>query len=120
MALDDSLEKRAGVTEPGGESGLGTRDSDHMREGIGSIVLSICGGGVELRLLSRRAIGKEGSLVVDTGDGEVTRDVNLDSIPNGGEQVLRGAIGIDVGEEVRWLDGIASGASLGEAVRAGD
>ena len=121
MVLDDGLEERAGVTEPGSESGFGTRDSDHVREGVGSIVLSVGGGGVELRLLSCRAVGKEGPLVVDTGgDSEVTRDVNLGSIPDGGEEVLGGAIGIDVGEEVRWLDGIASGASFGEAVRAGD
>ena len=57
---------------------------------------------------------------MDAGDSEVTKQFNLGRIFNSGEQVLGSAIGIDVGEKVRWLDGIISSPGSGEVVRTGD
>ena len=54
-----------------------------------------------------------------TGDGEATREFNLGAL-NVGEHSSGEAIGIDVGEEVRWLDGVVSSASSSEVVCAGD
>ena len=120
MGLDGARVGRGVITEPGSVSGLVTRETCHVGVGISSIVLGVGGGGVELRLHGRRATDEGGPLFVGTGDGEATREFNLGSVPNVGEQILGGAIGIDVGEEVRWLDGVVSSASSSEAVCAGD
>ena len=120
MALDGALVRRGVGTEPDSVSGRVTRDTQKVRVGIISIVLSVGGGGIELRLLGCRAANEEGPLFVGTGDSEVTRKFNLGNIPNGGEQVLGGATSIDVGEEVRWLDGVVSSASSSEVVCTGD
>jgi len=45
-------------------------------------------------------------LVVDAGDSEFTRKLNLGYIPNSGVEVLWGTISVNVGEEVRWFNGI--------------
>ena len=52
------------------------------------------------------------------GHGEVTRDLNLGCIFNGGQEVLGGAISIDVDELVRWLNVIVSSARSTEVVRS--
>ena len=57
---------------------------------------------------------------MDAGDSEVTKELDLSNILNSGIEVLGGATSIDVGEEVRWLDGIVSSARSGEVVRGGD
>ena len=57
---------------------------------------------------------------MNAGDGEVTGELDLSNILNSGIEVLGGATSIDVGEEVRWLDGIVSSARSGEVVRGGD
>ena len=49
---------------------------------------------------------------MDTGDGEVTSELDLGNVPNSGVEVLGGAIVVDVGEEVRWLDGVLPGAGV--------
>ena len=54
------------------------------------------------------------------GDSEVTGELDLCNILNSGVEVLGGATGVDVGEEVRWLDGVVSSTRPGEVVRGGD
>ena len=120
MALDGALARGCIGTEPGSVSGRAARDARKVRVGIVGICLGVGYGGVELRLLGGRAADEAGPLIVDTGDSEITREFNLGSVFNGGEQTLEGAIGIDVDEEVRWLDGIVSSASSGEVVRTRD
>jgi len=57
---------------------------------------------------------------VDAGDSEIARELNLSSTLNSGEQLLGGAISIDVGEKLRWLDGVVSSASSSEVVGSRD
>jgi len=57
---------------------------------------------------------------VDPGNSQVTREINLRSILDGGEQVFGGTVSIDVGEEPRWLDGVVSSAGSSKVVRSGD
>ena len=116
MTLDGALARRCIGTEPGSVSGRATRDTRKVRVGIVGICLGVGYGGVELRLPGRRAADEACPLIVDTGNSEITREFNLGSILNGGEQILEGTIGIDIDEEVRWLDGIVSIASSGEVV----
>ena len=67
-----------------------------------------------------RATVETRPLVVDAGDSEFTRKLDLGYIPNGGVEVLRETININVGEEVRWLDGVVSNARSGEVIRGRD
>ena len=53
-------------------------------------------------------------------DGEVARELDLGSILDGRVQVLGGAIGVDVGEQVRRLDGVIPGTGFGEVVGGGN
>ena len=71
-------------------------------------------------LLGRRAAVEADPLLVNAGDGKATREVNLGSILTDGINVLEGAISIDVGEQVRWLDGVLSRARQSEVVRSGN
>jgi len=57
--------------------------------------------------------------IEDTGDNKVTREPNLSNILNGGVEVFGGAIDIDIGEKVRWLDGVVSGTRYSEVVCGG-
>ena len=120
VALYGVLARRVVGAEPGGVSGRATRDTLKVRVGIVGVGLSTGGGGIELRLHGRRATGEGCSLAMDTGDSEVTKEFNLGGILNGGEQGLGNAVGIDVGEKIRWLDGIFSSPGSGEVVRTGD
>lgn len=54
------------------------------------------------------------------GDSEITGELNLSGILNGGEEVPGGAVRVNVDEEVRWLNGIVSSTRLSEVVRDGD
>jgi len=56
---------------------------------------------------------------VGAGDGEVTRELDLSNILNSCVEVLGGATSIDVGEEVRRLDGVVSSTRPGEVVWGG-
>ena len=92
---------RRGVgTEPGSVSERATRDTRKVRVGVSSIGLGASNGGVELQLPGRRAAGERRPLVVDASDSEVTRELNPSTILNSGEEVLWGAVSIDIGEEV--------------------
>ena len=72
----------------------------------------------ELKLPDRRAPDEPNPLLVDVGDPEGTREVNLSRILNGGIYLLERTISIDVGEQVRWLDGVLPGAGQSEVVRS--
>lgn len=58
-------------------------------------------------------------LVVDAGDGGNTGELDLGNGTHGGVEVFGGAIVIDIGEEVRSLDGVLSSARFGEVVCVG-
>lgn len=64
------------------------------------ISLGVGSGGGELRLPVSQATDEAGLFVVDTGDGEATRGVNLGSVLDSYTDVLGGAINADVGEYV--------------------
>lgn len=56
---------------------------------------------------------------MNTGNGEVSREVNIGGILDGGEEVLGSAVSIDIGKEVRWLDRVIASASSSEVVGGG-
>ena len=72
------------------------------------------------RLHVRRAAIEANPLLMNAGDGKGTSEVNPSSILNGGIDVLEGPISIDVGEQVRWLDGVLSRTRQSEVVRSGN
>ena len=53
------------------------------------------------------------------GDSKITGEVNPNNILNSGVQLLEGTTGLDVGEEVQWLDRVIPKARLSEVVRGG-
>jgi len=106
------------LTEPGGESGGGARGTRKVREGVPGIGMSTTNGGGYLGLLVGRAALENSPLVVDAGGREATGELELSGIPNSGVDVLESTIGIDDGEEVRWLDGVLSSPGFGEVVRS--
>ena len=53
MGLDGAGVRRGVGTEPGSVSGLAAGETHQVGVGIGSIVLGVGGGGVELRLPGR-------------------------------------------------------------------
>jgi len=120
VALDRVLARSDVGTEPGIVSGRAVHEILDVSVSGGGIGLGAGGSGVDLRLSGRRAVDEEGPLVVNAGGGEVTRESKLSSILNSSKQVLGGAISIDIGEEVRWFDGIVSSAGFSEVVRLGE
>ena len=105
-------------TEPGDVSTCAARDMREVREGVSGVNLGGRCGSSEPRLPRRRAANEANPLVVDVGDGKVAREVDLGSIFNRGIHVLEGPIDIDVGEQVRWLDGVLSRARQCKVVRS--
>ena len=120
VVLDDVLASSGVGTEPLGVSGRGGRDTLKVRVGVAGIGLGVRNGGADLRLLVRRAVVIGSPLAAETRDGKGTREPNLSNILNGGIEVLEGAISIDIGEQVRWLDGVTSRTRQSEVVRSGD
>ena len=120
VLLNDVLASYNVGAEPGSVSRRAGRDTRNVSVGVSGISLGVRSGSSELGLPGRRAADEANSLVVDTGDGKVARDVDLSSVLNGGIDVLDGAINIDVGEQVRWLDGVPSRARQSEVVRSGN
>ena len=111
VALDGALTSRGVGAEPGGVSSRAARDACKIRVGVGGIGLGVSGGDVDLRLHGRRAAIEGSPLAVDASDSEVARQPNASRILDIGEKVLGGAIGINIGEEVRRLDGVIPGTS---------
>ena len=119
VALDGALTGRAVGTEPGSVSKRAARDAIEVRVGVGGIGLGGASGGVDLGLPGRRAPIEGSPLAVDASDSKVARQPNASRILDFGEEVLGGAIGIDIGEEVRWFDGVIPGTSSSKVVRSG-
>ena len=120
MVRDGVLASLGVDTEPSGVSRLAARETPHVSVGVSGISLGVHGGGSDLLLPERRAADVSNPVVVDAGDGEGTREVNFRSVRSVGIDVLEGAITIDVGEQVRWLDGVLSRARQSEVVRRGN
>jgi len=120
VALDGALASSGVGAEPGLVSVRAARNTSKIRVGPAGVGLGARGGGADLRLSGRRAADETSPLVVDAGDGEVTRELDLNDVLNSGVEVLGGAVSIDVGELVRWFDGVVSRSGLGEVVSGGD
>ena len=117
---DDILARIKEGTEPSGVARPAGRDTRKVRVAVIGISLGVRRGTYDQRLPGRSAVDVANPLVVDTGDGEATGEVNLSSVLNGGIDILDGAINIDVGEQVRWLDGVLSRSRQSEVVRSGN
>jgi len=120
VALDGGLAIAVVGTEPGSVPGCGVRDTHDVRVGPIGIVFGVTGGCNNVRLLIIRAAVEGSPLAMCAGDGEVARELDPGSSLNGTVEVLGGAIGVDVGEQVRRLDGVISSARSSEVVRRGD
>ena len=107
-------------TEPGGVSSRAVRETQKVSVCAYGMTLGGRSGVYELLLLGRRAAAEADSLLVNAGDGKGTSEVNLGSILTDGIDVLEGPISIDVGEQVRWLDGVLSRTRQSEIVRSGN
>ena len=120
MAHDGALARASIYTKPRSVSGPAARDIQKVREGIAGICLSMSSGDPDLHLHLRRTADGDKPPIVGTGDSKVAREVHLSNILNCGVEVVGGAISIDVGEEVGWLDEVVSSAGLSEVVRGRD
>ena len=54
------------------------------------------------------------------GDGEGTGELDLNDVLNYGIELLECPVSVDVGEQVRRLDGVSPRAGFGEVVSSGD
>lgn len=120
MTLDSVLPGRVVFTKPGGVSGRAALQTRNVTVCIESIHLCPIGRVGELRLLGRRAAVEVSPLVVAAGNGEVTGELNLSNTLNSGVEVLGGAVGVDIGKESRWSDGVVSSPRSSEVVRSGN
>ena len=120
VVLDEVLASLDVGTEPRGVSTRGARDTLKVRVGLSGKILGGRSGECDPLLHGRRAADETNPLVVDAGDGNDTREVNLSNVLNGGIDVLDGVISTDVGEQVRWLDGVLSRTRWSEVVRSGN
>ena len=120
VVLDSVLPSSVVDTEPASVSGSAALHTRNIAVGIKSIHLSPVGCGNKLRLLGRRAAVEVGPLVVGAGNCEGTGELNFSNTPNSGVEDLGGTVGVDIGEEGRWPDGIVSRSRSSEVVRSGD
>ena len=120
VLLDGTLARSSVGTEPGLVSVRAARDTLEVRVGPTGVGLGARGSGVELRLSGCRTADEGRPFVVGAGDGKVTRKLDLNDSLNSGEEVIEGAVNIDVGEQVRRLDGVPSRSGLGEVISSGD
>lgn len=118
VVLDGFLERVIVPTEPVKVSGCELREIPEVRVGPSGVGIGEGGSGSESQLLVRRAARELGGtpLEVDTGYGETTRESDLGDILNSRVEVLEGAVSIDIYEEVRWFDGVASSTGASEIV----
>lgn len=116
MALNGALARTGVDTEPGGVPARAARDDRNVREGIAGVFLCVGSGSVDLRLLGLRAAGEGNPLFVNAGYSKIAGELQLGNILNSRVEI---PIGIDVGEEVRWFNGIASSARSSEVVHRG-
>ena len=121
VVVPDGVLTSSGVgTEPGVVSVRAARHTIKVRVSPGGVGLSVTGSGGELCLPDRRAADVTGSLFMGAGDGEGTGELEFSDILNSGVEVIGLAIATDIGEQVRWLDGVVSRSGFGEVVSGGD
>ena len=84
------------------------------------MVLGVTSRSLSEHLLNIQAACEVFPLVMDAGDSEVSRELNPSNILNSGVEIPGGAIGIDVGEQARWLDGVDSSPGSSKVVRSRD
>lgn len=119
VLLDGVLAGSGVGTEPGLVSVRAARDTLKVRVGTTGVGLGARGSGVELRLPGCRTADEGSPFVVDAADGKVTGKLDLNDSLNSGKEVVEGAFNIDVGEQVRRLDGVPSRSGL-EVISSGD
>ena len=120
VLLDGALARVSVGTEPGVVSERVPRDALNVIVRVAGVFLGVTSRGHGEHPLGIRAACEGFPLVVDAGDGEVARELNPSNILNSGAEVLGGTVGIDVGEQVRWLDGVGSSARSSKVVRSRD
>ena len=125
MVLNGILASTIVGAEPSGVSSRVARDTLDVCVGVAGIVLGVTNSGIDPRHLIARAAPEASPFAGDgaenrcvTRDSCVTGELGLGNITNSGVEVLGGAIVIDVGEEVRWLDGELSIARSSEVIRS--
>jgi len=120
--LGDGFSKKGVSTEPGRVYARGVPIVDPIKVCFGDrgIDLGKDNGEGDTKLLVFRAVYGGTPLVEDTGDSKATREPNLSNIHNSGVKVFEDAMNIDVGEEIRWLYGVVSGARSSEVECGGD
>lgn len=108
-------------TEPISISGRrGVTDAHKVRIRLAGMSLGPGGGGVDLHLPGQRAATVGSPFVTYARDGEGTGQVDLRNVLGSGVEVIGRVINVDVGEVVRWLDGVVSRAISSEVVCGGD
>ena len=120
VVLDDLPARLGEGTEPGLVSVRAGPESLNVRVGLSGVILGVLSGGFDDLLLGPRAGRVADPLVVGPGDGEVAGEPDLGNILNSGANILGGAISVDVGEQVRRLDGVVSSARSSKVVRSRD
>ena len=120
VVLDGVLARSSVGTEPGLVSVRAARDALKVRVGLAGVGLCTISGGVNLQLSDRRAEDERSPLVMVAGGGEFAGELELGNVFNGGIEVLGGTVSTDVGEQVRWLDGVASMPGFSEVVSSGN
>ena len=106
--------------EPGLVSARVGRHTLNVRVGCVGVGLGTFDSVVEEHLFEPFAVREGSPLIVDAGDSEVARELNICNILNSGAEVLGDAVGIDVSEQVRRLDGVVSSARSSKVVRSRD
>jgi len=86
--------------EPGPVSARVARHTLSVRVGFAGEGLGTFDGVFEEHPFDPSAAREGSPLIVDAGDSEVAKELDLCNILNGGAEVLEGAIGINVSEQV--------------------
>ena len=120
LLLDGALARVSVGTEPGVVSDRVPPNALNVIVRLAGVFLGVTTRGHAEYLLDIRATRVGFPLTVDARDGEVARELNSSNILNSGAEVLGGTVGIDVGEQVRWLDGVGSSARSSKVVRSRD
>ena len=120
VVFDIGPAKNTVGAEPGLVSVRVARHILNVRVGFAGVGLSTFDSVVEEHLFEPFAVREGSPLIVDAGDSEVARELDTRNILNSGAEVLGDAVGIDVSEQVRRLDGVVSSARSSKVVRSRD
>ena len=122
VVLDDFLARDGVRTEPVTISNRSEPERFEVIVGFFSIEIGAESGFRDSQLLVSPAFvvpGFQVALVVDMpGDCENPGELDLSDILNNRVEVLEAAISIDVGEQIRWFDGVVSSTRSSEIVRS--